>query len=309
MLMTKFFSAAYDSPPTRVQVSPGDGRSTRARTPLKLAYLIMAHQQPTHLARLIRALDQDNSVFFIHIDAKVPLAPFTAVVPQSDNLLFLPHRVEVHWGTVSVVQAALQLIYTAMASGHPFTYYILLSGSDYPIKDKQAISVHFQDSQRQYIRIDRPLTRAGDDRHAYRLQNLPQGKYFGHLTPYHGSMYWSLTTDCIRFILDFVHDNPGYLELHQHIFAPDEVFFHTLVKHSPFAAAVTHDFANGIYPDHTHHGTHFIDWAGLRTRNYLTLDERDFADLLASEALFARKFDEHTSRKLLDLLDAHVHGW
>src|SRR5262249_45483408 len=63
----------------------------------------------------------------------------------------------------------------------------------------------------------------------------------------------------------------------------------------------------GIYPDHTHHGNHFIDWAGLRTRTYLTLDVRDFADLLASEALFARKFDAPTSRTLLDLLDTHVH--
>src|SRR5262249_41192696 len=162
------------APPARVQASTCDGRSTHTHTPVKLAYLIVAHHQPTHLARLIRALDQDNSAFFIHIDAKVPLAPFTAVVPQRDNLLFLPHRVEVQWGRISVVQAVLQLIHTAVASGQAFTYYILLSGSDYPIKDTHAIGVHFQDSQRQYIRIDRPLTSAADNRHAYRIQNVPQ---------------------------------------------------------------------------------------------------------------------------------------
>jgi hypothetical protein len=117
-------------------------------------------------------------------------------------------------------------------------------------------------------------------------------------------MYWSLTADCIRFILDFIHDNPGYVDIHQHLFAPDEVFFHTLVKHSPFAGAITHDFADRLPPHRTVHGNHFIDWAGLRRRDNLTLDERDLDELLASPALFARKFDEDKSSKLLDLLDA-----
>jgi hypothetical protein len=89
---------------------------------------------------------------------------------------------------------------------------------------------------------------------------------------------------------------------------PDEVFFHTLVKHSPFAGAITQDYSAGSYPDHVHHGNHFIAWAGRRQRDGLTLDERDLDDLLASEALFARKFDEHGSGKLLDLLDLYVHG-
>ncbi|MBV8202707.1 MAG: hypothetical protein JOZ15_18985 [Acidobacteria bacterium] len=112
----------------------------------------------------------------------------------------------------------------------------------------------------------------------------------------------------MRYVLDFIHGNPGYLDVHRHVHVPDEVFFHTLVKHSRFAEAITHDFSAGSYPDHTHHGNHFIDWGGRRQRDYLTLDERDLDDLLAAEALFARKFDEGRSSKLLDLLDIYVHG-
>jgi hypothetical protein len=200
----------------------------------------------------------------------------------------------------------LNLVQTAVASGHAFKYYTVLSGSDYPIKHKQDIYTRLQTSDRQFLRIDRKLTNEATHSHRHFIKNLPQGTYFGDLTPYHGSMYWSLTADCIRFILDFVHDNPGYVDIHDHIFAPDEVFFHTIVKHSPFADAITHDFSAGIYPNHTHHGNHFIDWAGRRKRDYLTLNERDFDDLLASAALFARKFDEQTSSRLLDLLDTHI---
>ncbi len=274
---------------------------------MKLAYLIVAHHQPNHLARLIQALNDENSYFFIHIDGKVPLAPFTAVVPQHANIVFLPNRVEVQWGKLNVVHALLNLIQTAVASDHAFKYYTVLSGSDYPIKHKQEIYTRLQASDCQFLRIDRKLTNEANNSHRHFIKDLPQGKYFGNLTPHHGSMYWSLSADCIRFILDFVHNNPAYVEIYHHIFAPDEVFFHTLVKHSPFAGAITHDFSDGSYPDHTHHGNHFINWIERHNRMYLTLDEGDIDDLLASTALFARKFDEQKSSKLLDLLDTHIH--
>lgn len=277
-------------------------------TSCKLAYLIIAHHQPNHLARLIEALCDENSCFFIHIDGKVPIEPFKAVIPQHANIVFVPNRVEVQWGKSSVVHATLKLLQTAITSDHAFAYYTLLSGSDYPIKHKQEIYSRLRTSDRQFLRIDRKLTNETTNSHRHFIKNLPQGHYFRGLTPYHGSMYWSLSADCIRFILDFVHANPDYVEIHDHLFAPDEVFFHTIVKHSPFADAITHDFSDGICPDHIHHANHFIDWVGRRNRRYLTLDESDFDDLLASPALFARKFNEHTSSKLLDLLDTHIHS-
>ncbi len=275
--------------------------------PLKLAYLIVAHHQPNHLARLIHALNDENSSFFIHIDGKFPLAPFQAVVPQRANIIWLPNRVAVEWGRLSVVQAVLNLIQTAAATDQAFKYYTLLSGSDYPIKHKEEIYARLQASDLEFLRIDRNLTNKANKSHHHVLKDLPHGKYFGSFTPYQGNMHWSLSADCIRFILDFVNNNPDYVKIHHMIYAPDEVFFHTLVKHSPFADAIAQDFSGGIYPNHTHHGNHFIDWQGLRKRAYLTLDERDFDDLLASPALFARKFDEQQSSTLLNLLDAHTH--
>ena len=112
----------------------------------------------------------------------------------------------------------------------------------------------------EHLRVDRKVTNDPTDTHRHVIRDLPGGMYFGDLTPYHGSMYWSLTSDCIRYICDFVKDNPAFVEIHRNIVTPDEVFFHTILKHSPFAAAITHDFSDGIDPDHTHHANHFIDW-------------------------------------------------
>ena len=39
-------------------------------------YLVLAHKNPDQLYRMITALNDNVSHFFIHIDAKSPIAPF-----------------------------------------------------------------------------------------------------------------------------------------------------------------------------------------------------------------------------------------
>jgi hypothetical protein len=273
----------------------------------ELAYLIVAHHQPKHLARLVRALDQEHSHFFIHVDKRAAMAPFKAAVPRQANVVLLPDRVPVRWGRLSVVRAVLKLLRAAAGSGHAFKYYTLLSGSDYPIKSRQEIHARLLASDCQFIRVDRRLV-GEPNAHFEFIKRLPPGTYFGDLVPYHGSMYWSLTADCVNFILAFLKENPGFVDLHRQVHAPDEIFFHSLVKASPFAEAIVHDFERGTCADDLLHANHYIDWGGRRPRENLTLDERDFADLLASAALFARKFHQEKSRQLLDLIDDRVHA-
>ena len=273
-----------------------------------LAYLIVAHHQPEHLARLLRAMDGENSRFFIHIDQRVAIEPFEAAAPRKANIVFRQDRVPVRWGELSVVLAVLKLLRMAVASNLDFKYYTLLSGSDYPIKDRREIDARLQASDREFIRIDRKLVGEPRNAHFRFIERLPPGTYFGDLIPYHGSMYWSLTAGCVRFILAFLNENPGFIDLHRYVFAPDEIFFHSIVKASPFAETIVHDFERGTCVDPVHHANHYIDWAGRRRRENLTLDEGDLQDLLASEALFARKFHQERSRRLLDLIDDHVHA-
>jgi len=53
----------------------------------KIAFLIAAHSDPPHLQRLVNALDA-HAEFFIHIDKKQPIAPFTERINQP-NVVFL----------------------------------------------------------------------------------------------------------------------------------------------------------------------------------------------------------------------------
>jgi hypothetical protein len=45
---------------------------------MKTAYLILAHQQPRQVARLIQSLSSEWSYFFVHVDRKASLPAFKA---------------------------------------------------------------------------------------------------------------------------------------------------------------------------------------------------------------------------------------
>ncbi|WP_390904328.1 beta-1,6-N-acetylglucosaminyltransferase [Thermocoleostomius sinensis] len=134
---------------------------------MKIAYLILAHHQPFHLARLIKTLDCDEAYFFIHVDSKVDVSPFKVLVSKTSKTIFLENvdRVKVHWCGYSIVAATLNLLRTAVATGMHFTRYCLLSGSDFPLKKNSEIKEVFS-SNIEFLRIDRKLDWISNDLHA-----------------------------------------------------------------------------------------------------------------------------------------------
>lgn len=99
---------------------------------MKIAYLVLAHNNPKHLLRLIKSLSSNSSSFFIHIDSKSNLSEFAGIDGGSIN--FLQDRIPVYWGDFSQVEAILCLIRTALSRPEIYDYFVLLSGVDYPLK-------------------------------------------------------------------------------------------------------------------------------------------------------------------------------
>ena len=95
-------------------------------------YLILAHKNPQQLARMIKTLDDGNSKFFIHLDAKTPIEPFTAQL-EDEHIVFIPERERCVWGDFSIVLATIHLM-EAAAKVQNKGFFILMSGQDYPIK-------------------------------------------------------------------------------------------------------------------------------------------------------------------------------
>jgi hypothetical protein len=227
---------------------------------VNIAYLILAHSNPSHLARLTQALATQNSAIFIHIDKKVDVRPFLEIA--GENVHFTPKRVPVYWGDYSQVQAILTLVDTAMAASQRYDYLVLLSGSDYPLRTAAQLEAHFAKyRESEFINIVampceatcKPLSRLTD----YKPGQGPKAKLaaqarrvlakfgiisrtrdyktcFGALTPYAGDTWWALTNDACAHIQNFVSRNRRIMKFFVNTHCPDEMVFQTILGNSPF---------------------------------------------------------------------------
>lgn len=68
---------------------------------MKIAYLIAAHTDSTHLSRLISSLRNPDAYihFFVHIDGKSDIEQFNNIKKQHD-ITILQSRIYTYWGGV-----------------------------------------------------------------------------------------------------------------------------------------------------------------------------------------------------------------
>jgi hypothetical protein len=299
---------------------------------MRIAYLILAHNAPNHLTRLVRALDSPDASFVIHIDRKSDISLFRESLFRR-NVTFLEDRVAVYWGEFSTVQATIELLKTALNRSPCPDYVCLLSGSDYPLRSPQYIEEFllrnrgwefmnlvpmpcaavgkelnrlqeyrlqtFQDSsfvRRAVARLNRMI----NDEMAFRRD---YSKVLRGMKPYAGSQWWALTQNAARHVLAFVAARPDVVKFFRNSRLPDESFFHTIIGNSEFAPRVVRNLT-------------FADWSrpgggpAIIDRNHLKAfirTERVVGDDFygRGELLFARKFPDD-SAELTDFIDRHL---
>ncbi|HJT59488.1 MAG TPA: beta-1,6-N-acetylglucosaminyltransferase [Ktedonobacteraceae bacterium] len=230
---------------------------------MKIAYLILAHTHPLHLARLISALQTEHAHIFLHIDTKTDAMICPAV---KGNLTVIKNTVTVNWGGFSVVQATLNLLKEAATSGE-YDYFLLLSGADYPLRSNAYILRFLQRYEgKEFLNLYKmPEMNKTFDRivyfyiepvHHFAHSSLSKGinaliekankllrsphlkrrypQQYAHFTLYAGSQWWALSKPCVDYILQFITQNPGYVKFYKHARIPDSTFFHTIIGNSPF---------------------------------------------------------------------------
>ncbi|MDA8387807.1 MAG: hypothetical protein M0Z58_03950 [Nitrospiraceae bacterium] len=225
---------------------------------MKIAYLIAAFKHPLHLKRLIDALSVDDCGFFIHVDKKSDIGDFRSI--NWNNVAFCDRRTLVYWSEYSFVEAQLALMRQSISSPRNYDYFILLSGSEYPLRSGRYIADFFGNNQGwEFISLakmphDRkPISRISTFRVSAAkpvrrtivkglarlgLARRDYMKYLGALEPFAGNTWWALTRDACRYILDFVQSNRPVCEFFENIFAPDETLFHTILGNSIFRPRV-----------------------------------------------------------------------
>lgn len=293
---------------------------------MKIAFLILAHHQPRHLARLVAALRGEGVSILIHIDRKSCLSSFKSLVPPDEQTHFLEgkRRINVQWGGYSQVQATLNLLDAAITLGIPFDRFCLLSGSDFPLKGLDAIRKKFSGSS-EFLRVDRkvaPETPAVYKNVRYlwfydfpqqlkgRISGKIRRRVYRKIPLYHGCQWWALSAGCIDYLRRFLSDNPDYIRFHRRTLCVDEIFFHSIIKASPYAALISHDFEaqhdQAAFSASNDHGCHYVDWTAQGVPLPKVLDVSDLPRLMQSEALFVRKCQEGVSDALVDRLERFI---
>lgn len=308
---------------------------------MKIYYLILAHKNPNQVARLVRSLNSIDSTFYVHIDSKVCLSPFLEAFENIDNasIVVLKDRQKCIWGHISIVQATLKLMSRLLNDDPTSGYVVLLSGQHYPIKSNRLILDFFErrkgtiflegdsiprDDWRGNGGLDR-LTKfyffcANFPRSYIILENISGFRdlintsgtikkllsfllFFRinrprsgptRVAPFGGSQWWALPLETVKEIRSFVEENPGYLQFHRYTFAPDEIFFHSIVLS---------ELTKGSYDHMQGDNLLFEDWGTHDHSRPAVITRRHFPQILKSDKLFARKFDEKVDSEVLDLVD------
>lgn len=301
---------------------------------MRIAYLILAHDQPEQFGRLGRAVHADNVAIYAHIDGKTDRAPFAAAC-SGVPVEFTPDPVKVYWGGFSQVAAMLRLLEQAVRAGQ-HDYYIFLSGRDFPVRShSHLLDVLGRHPGRSYMNF---YALADDTVFIHKIRNycyhdvygrlptqilqraanrlvieisarLPDRKFIPGMQPYRGSTSWCITQQIAQYIVEFVNDprNVRFVDFFRSVSCCDEIFFQTIVLNSPHAATLNLFDVDGHRPpgemkNENKASLHYIDWTPGR-EDPAVLDDRDFDPLYASGKLFARKFEPQRSASLLEKID------
>ncbi len=281
---------------------------------MRVAHLIITYTNPLQTERMIRRMQHPGFDFYIHVDKKMDISShlFLSKIP---NVYLIQDRVTVVWAGYNTVEATMRSVKEIFSTGRKYDYVHLMSGQDYPIKTAQHIYDFFvANNGKEFLEFehfDDWADEAYPRIREYHLTNyhFPGRYYFqwllNKLLPtrksplkmeyYGASMFWALTSDCLQYIVDLVDKNARFRRFLQLTWGSDEFLFQTLVLNSLFKANVVND--NLLFLDRDKGAPH----PNVLTSSHLS-------NLLASNKLFARKFDLSKDKLVMDSLDGHLNA-
>lgn len=286
----------------------------------KHAYLILAHKNFGQLRKLVELLDHPRNDIYVHVDAKAEdFNPDDWKNSVKYSLLtFLPERISVNWGGVSIMRAELALLKDSMTNGQ-YDYYHLLSGMDLPLKSQEEIHSFFDKNMgKEFISLwefkKSTLSRfryytifpEGESKFRTRIVNhIFKGLQMAcgfrinrDIDFYFGSQWFSITDALARHVIE----NEQWLEkVFGHTSTCDEIFIPTLVCNSDFKDRLFVSRPVKSNMEATIGNMRYIDWTrGDSVRHPWTFRAYDEALLDSVEHLWARKFDETIDADIID---------
>lgn len=279
---------------------------------MRQGILITAYRDIPMLEKIVAYFDEDFELF-VHVDKRCRES-LAALEGREHLHLYRTYAVE--WGDYRHL-LAIALLMKEAYQHTDLKYFHLVTGSDYPIlplaQFKSFCEEHRNDNYLEYF----PLphfdwgAEGGLNRIQYwwlspnmhrshgawmtrKLINLQRRlgikrsfDYFdGNL--YGGGTYWSLSRKAVGIAVNYFNQHPDYIRRFRHTSIAEEICLPTLLAN--INLSLINDYKR------------YIDW-GLDGANPQVLTEKDFDNIVASGALFARKMESGFSDKLITRLN------
>lgn len=280
---------------------------------LKIAYLIQVHKNYEQICLLINHLIDNYTDVYVHVDKKQDelYIKLQNKYSTDERVNIIENREVVNWSGFSQVKATLNLMDSA--SKKEYDYISLISGQCFPLKSNDYIrGILSENKGKEFIEF-KDIT--NDKKSRFRLKSynffrenrfirtLPMRildniirrilkvfrvdrKIFENMNLYHGSSWFTITFDCMNFIIDYTNYNENFVQDFKYVLAPDEHFFQMIVLNSKYKHKVVNN------------NLRYIDWKGCKNSpNTLSMKDEKF--LLDTESIIARKFDMELDKEII----------
>lgn len=281
----------------------------------KQAILIIMHNNLWTLEKILKLLDTEYFDIFIHIDKKSEIKiEDLKDITMVKSKIFIYKHVDVQWADVSQIECELFLLEKAFNQGK-YDYFHLISGADMPIKKAEEIFNFFNGVDKEFIHMDEGISQYRFDSVNYyniltkyrrnstliqiinrlfvlfqKLFKINRNKEPSH---YKGGINWfSITYEFSRYVLEKKEET---LKDYGHTISGDEIFLQTLAYNSKFKEKLYKYDSNHTFADAMRH----VDWN--RGDPYI-FRINDFQELINSDCMFARKFDEKIDKDIINKL-------
>ena len=195
---------------------------------MKQAILLLAHKGIEYIDYFCSQFNNDERFnIFIHIDINTKISESDIVYIKSKHNI-VKEIISKHTGTyfgMDLIDAEIELM--KLASKNNYNYYHMMSEQCFISTSLDKFYNYFNNSNKEYIDIQ-------NDKEGWKIINLEKNYI------YSGSQWWSLTNDCVLWILDklnttnYYNDFKSEIENYNngriyHTVAPDETFFTNIV--------------------------------------------------------------------------------
>lgn len=288
---------------------------------MKIAVLVLAHRNPKQINELVSAFGDESFDFFVHVDRKSDIQKDIEAKPNV-HLFNDDERISVDWAGISQVEATLLLIRKAISTDK-YDYYWLISGQDYPIKNRHEILKFFEEHKGDEFIDFAPSKNNGlgkdnafDKRvNAYWPLALKKRSFVSRslrklliimsggvnrtfriyrrkntigLPFYFGASWWCLSHDCVDWIIKYVDEHPDFIKFMTNTLNPDESFFQTIFMASP-------------YKDKRKYNLTYVHFE-VGSSSPETLSMKYWDDILRSDCLVCRKVDMDADKEFFEKL-------